>query len=155
MEWLNGPPDPHTVWLHLEVFWWARIAKLTQFVSGLFIVVEIVGKERIDSLSEALSKGLGFIVKSKLSDRAKAIHGWAEDRGEDLKDDSHLEDTLEYACFSLIFAFVSFIVIIIISDIEGVVYFLFCKFYLLSSLEPLLFCFALMLLLCSVHRYSH
>src|SRR4051794_24884912 len=46
MSWIDGPYDNNMILAGLQVFWWKRIFGLTQMVSGVSAVVDLVGRER-------------------------------------------------------------------------------------------------------------
>ena len=47
MNWLDGPCT--TQLLGVPCFWIARVAKIGQFLSAMVIVVEIIGKDRVEA----------------------------------------------------------------------------------------------------------
>jgi hypothetical protein len=62
MGWLSGPIAQI---LGIRAFWIARIAKVAQFLSGMYIIVDIWGPERVKKSTDAVLNGLSRIVESK------------------------------------------------------------------------------------------
>lgn len=58
--WLSAPYESTDILWGLPLFWWARIGKILQFISGLVIVVEIVGVEKVKDFSYSLRKTISL-----------------------------------------------------------------------------------------------
>ena len=59
MEWFEGPTSE---FFGMPSFWIDRIAKAMQFVSGLVIIVEIVGKQRMEAFAGVARQRLGALT---------------------------------------------------------------------------------------------
>jgi hypothetical protein len=67
--WMHGPLDPNADILGIPVFVIGRIAKTIQLLSGLVIVVELVGEEEVDKASSTLLVRLErYTIKNLLAD---------------------------------------------------------------------------------------
>jgi hypothetical protein len=62
MSWLDGPCT--TQLFGVACYWIARLAKIGQFLSGMIIVIELVGKERVEAFGERLRDGIGRLAQS-------------------------------------------------------------------------------------------
>jgi hypothetical protein len=62
MSWLDGPCT--TQLFGVPCFWIARVAKSGQFLSGMVIVVEIIGKDRVEASGGQLHQLLKKLSES-------------------------------------------------------------------------------------------
>ena len=62
MDWFQGQLQQI---FGIPQFWVARIAKLVQFGAGLVILIEIIGKERIESIADKVRSKLSIIIEAK------------------------------------------------------------------------------------------
>ena len=71
MQWLSHPlPE---LW-GIPAFWITRIAEVVQFVSGLVIVIEIVGKDRVEAFARSASVTLKALARAQpLRNASKAL----------------------------------------------------------------------------------
>lgn len=58
-QWIYGSVDSI---LGIPTFWLARVAKIIQFASGLFIVVEIVGQRRVDRFAQDIIEDTNIVL---------------------------------------------------------------------------------------------
>lgn len=68
MDWWNGPVDPESLVFGIKAFWISRIGKLLQFSSGLVIILEIIGVEKIDRATSRVRELLAGVTLQRLSD---------------------------------------------------------------------------------------
>lgn len=60
LAWLDGPYQSTDFAFGLPIFWWSRIAKIIQFISGLIIVVDIIGAEKVKLFGAKLRNSISL-----------------------------------------------------------------------------------------------
>jgi hypothetical protein len=73
MGWFQGPFKPEQI-IHqlpggIHAFWLQRLAKVLLFLSGLVIVIEVIGKERVEAMSAWLLWKSGALPRTELGPR--------------------------------------------------------------------------------------
>jgi hypothetical protein len=63
MSWLDGPCT--TQIFGVKCFWVARVAKTGQFLSALVILIEVIGKERVEAFGVSLRELLKKLSESR------------------------------------------------------------------------------------------
>jgi hypothetical protein len=62
MDWFSGPL---TEIFGVPTFWVARAAKIAQFLSGMVILIDIIGKERIETFANAAKRVLSKMAAAE------------------------------------------------------------------------------------------
>jgi hypothetical protein len=75
--WFSGDSTEHLMVCGSSLLWWGRIGKVIEFVSGLYIVAEIVGENRIKAFGCSIKSLRNVVPFSRIADsvRKRLIFG--------------------------------------------------------------------------------